>query len=56
MGYNTGRCKADASVASKILFVEALGIYSKIYGPNHSDTVDASSQLTIVLRELIEQF
>jgi hypothetical protein len=37
---------------SKSYHEEALRIYSKIYSPTHLDTVDTSSQLTAVLREL----
>jgi tetratricopeptide (TPR) repeat protein len=33
---------------------EALRIYTKIFGPNHPDTVQALSQLSIVTRELSE--
>jgi uncharacterized ParB-like nuclease family protein len=31
---------------------KALRIYSKIYGPTHPCTVDTSSRLTVILREL----
>jgi S-adenosylmethionine/arginine decarboxylase-like enzyme len=37
---------------SKYYHEEAQRIYSKIYGPTHSDTINTSSRLTTVLREL----
>jgi hypothetical protein len=39
---------------AKSHLVEAQRIYSKIYGPTHSNTVDAASRLNVVIRTLSE--
>jgi hypothetical protein len=44
--------KRTQLLLAKSYYEDAQRIYSKIYGPTHPSTADASSQLTIVLREL----
>jgi hypothetical protein len=44
--------KRTQQLLSKSCYENALRIYSKIYSPTHSDTVNTSSLLTAVLREL----
>jgi hypothetical protein len=44
--------KRTQLLLAKSYYEEAQRIYSKIYGPTHPSTADASSELTIVLREL----
>jgi hypothetical protein len=44
--------KRTQLLLSRSYHEEAQRIYSKIYGPTHSDTVGTSSRLTTLLREL----
>jgi hypothetical protein len=46
--------KIEYLLLSKLKYVESVRIWTKIYGPDHPQTMMASSQLSIILRELSE--